>query len=180
MNVQSQPREWHEVIPSAFQSGVDVPPSHLYRVADLKLHVKGTNNPADNSDVDVQVRLWNIWHFRQGFTSMNVPLRPSDRLWVASPFQSTDQFPHLPDSTRELPPPPTIPISEDPTGAAHWLHVQNPGLFHMYGSQFYATLARTFNIGIDHIPEPATGGLVGLGVFCAVMGLRSRWRRRTP
>jgi hypothetical protein len=179
-NQQSITREWHELIPSATQSGVDVPPSHLYRVADLKLHVKGTNNPADNSDVDVQVRLWNIWHFRQGYTSMNVPLRPSDRLWVASPFLDTAQIPPAgPAGTGMLPPPPPVPISEGPGLGAHWLHVQQPRPFHMYGSQFYATLARTFNIGIDHIPEPATAALFGLGAFCAVMGVRSNWRRRS-
>jgi hypothetical protein len=179
MNVQSQPREWHELIPSAFQSGVDVPPSHQYRVADLKLHVKGTNNPANNSDVDVQVRVWNIWHFRQGFTSNIIPLRPSDRLWVGSPLTNTSQIPPVPPAgTGSLPTPPTIPISEGPGLGAHWLHVQEPRPFHMFGSQFYATLARTFNIGIDHIPEPATGMLFGLGVFCAVMGARSRWRCR--
>jgi hypothetical protein len=46
-------------------------------------------------------------------------------------------------------------------------------------SQFYATLAKTFNIGIDHIPEPVSGVLLGLGVLCAVMGVRSHRRRRS-
>jgi hypothetical protein len=179
-NQTSQIREWHELIPSAMQSGIDVPPSHVYRVADLKLHIKGTNNPAGNSQFDdLQVKVWNIWHFRQGFTSQNVLLKPSDRLWVASPFMDTAQFPPGPGGTGSLPPPPGLPISEGPGGGAHWLHVQQHRPFHMQGSQFYATLARTFNIGIDHVPEPATGMLVGLGVVCALMGVRSYRRSRS-
>jgi hypothetical protein len=50
--------------------------------------------------------------------------------------------------------------------------------FHFYGSQYYATLARVYAIGIEHIPEPATAVLSGLGLVCAVMGVRSHRKRR--
>jgi hypothetical protein len=176
-NVVSVPREWKQVHPLAYQSGIDVIPSHTYRVADLNLHIKGTNNPAQNSDTDLVVQLWNIWHFRQGYTSIVVPLLPSDRLWVTSNYQFTDQLPHGPASSRIVPPN-SIPISE-PTPAAHWLHVQQPGAFHMFGSQFYATLADTITIGIEHIPEPTAIVLSGLGLACAIMGVRSHSKRRT-
>jgi hypothetical protein len=157
-NDVSHPREWVRFHPLGYQSGIQ-PTSHQYRVADLKLHIKGTNNPAGNSDTDVQVKLWNIWHVRQ--SSHIAYLKNSDRIYVGP-----------------VPPPPsqTIASGNNP----FWQHIlePNPVPIHFFQSQFYATLAKTFNIGIDHIPEPATGLLIGLGTICAVMGARSRCKRR--
>jgi hypothetical protein len=175
-NVVSVPREWKVIHPSAPNSGINVQPTNAYHVADLDIHIKGTNNPRQNSDVDAVVRLWNIWHFRGDFNSAIVELRPSDRVWVGSQIDNLEQL-HRPDSIFELPPTiPTPPLSS-PDG--HWLHVQQPIPFHFVGSQFYATLARVYTIGIEHVPEPATGALCGLGVLCAVMGVRSHRRRRS-
>jgi hypothetical protein len=160
-NQVSHPKEWTRWHPLYFQSGIQ-PTSHEYRVADLKLHIKGTSDPSQNSDTDVQVRLWNIWHVRQD--SHIAYLKQSDRIWVGP----------------SLPP---------PVGTTHasgnnplWQHIEQPDPFpfHFMQSQFYATLAKTFNIGIDHIPEPVSGVLFGLGVLCSVMGMRSYRKRRTP
>jgi len=172
-NVVSVPREWKVVHPAAPNSGIFVNASDSYRVADLKLHIKGTNNPAQNSDTDAVVQLWNIWHFREGYTSINVPLRPSDRVWVGS----DNQVFHRTDSAYEIPP--TIPQPPLSSPDGHWLHITQPMQFHFYGSQFYATLADTITIGIEHIPEPVTGVLLGLGVLCAAMGMRSYRKSRS-
>jgi hypothetical protein len=157
-NQVSHPKEWLRWHPLHMQSGIQ-PTSHDYRVADLKLHIKGTNNPAGNSDTDVQVKLWNIWHVRQD--SHIAYLKRSDRLWVGP-----------------IPPPPDH--THHSTFNPYWQHIEQPDPFpfHFQASQFYATLAKTFNIGIDHVPEPVSGVLLGLGGLCAVMGLRSYRKRR--
>jgi hypothetical protein len=176
-NVQSQPREWKVVHPRAYDSGIQWQFTDRYRVADLKLHIKGTDNPRqNNSDVDAVVRLWNIWHFRQGATSQIVDLKPSDRIWVGSQVQEIEALHDPAASWYHLPP--TIPYPPLSSANGHWLHVQQPIPFHFYGSQFYATLARTFNIGIEHVPEPATMVLSGSGLLCAIMGVRSYRKRR--
>jgi hypothetical protein len=160
-NQVSHPIEWMRLHPLHYLSGLPGPPtSHQYRVADLKLHIKGTNNPAGNSDTDVQVKLWNVWHVRQD--SHIAYLKESDRIWLPTMFPPANDPPY--------------PSGNDP----RWLHIEQPQPFpfHFLASQYYATLAKTFNIGIDHIPEPLSGVLLGLGVLCAVMGARSRWRCR--
>jgi hypothetical protein len=91
-------------------------------------------------------------------------------------IQDTQQL-HRPDSVYEIPP--TIPYPPLSSPDGHWLHVNQPIPFHFYGSQFYATLVDTLTIGIEHIPEPATTVLFGLGMISAVIGLRSRIRRRS-
>jgi hypothetical protein len=73
-------------------------------------------------------------------------------------------------------PTPGGPPLSSPNG--HWLHIEQPMQFHFYGSQFYATLARVYTIGIDHIPEPAAFALAGVGALCGIMGVRSYRKRR--
>jgi hypothetical protein len=174
-NVQSQTREWMQLHPLHQQSGVTLNASAVYPVADLRLHLKGTTT-GQNSDTDVVVQLWNIWHYRHGYTTNIVPLAPSDRIWVGSSINDIEQL-HVINSQYGYIGPPTIPpiSSTDPTG--HWLHVNNPIEFHFWGSQFYATLADTITIGIEHIPEPTSILLIGLGSLCAAMALRSHKRR---
>jgi hypothetical protein len=171
-NEVSHPIEWKAPHPFAFQSGIDVQPTQVFRLADLQLHVKGTTI-GQNSDTDLEVRVWNMWHVRQD--SVIVPMQPSDRVWVPSPFTNIQQL-HRPDSVYEIPQ--GIPYPELSSPDGHWLHVQEPIPFHFWASQYYATLVDTITIGIEHIPEPATMALTGFGVICAVMGLRSHWKRR--
>jgi hypothetical protein len=155
-----------------------VQPSVQYKIADLQLHIKGTNNPSQNSDIDAEVRLWNIWHFRGDYTSQIVDLQPSDRIWVGSQFENIEQL-HGANSTFSIPPTaPYPPLSSTGTPeGGHWLHVEQPIPFHFYASQFYATLADTITIGIEHVPEPTTAALLGLAAVCTIMGVRS-YRKR--
>jgi hypothetical protein len=177
-NVESQPREWMLLHPLHQQSGVTLNSSAVYPVADIEMHLKGTDNPAQNSDTDVVVQLWNIWHYRHGYTSQIVPLAPSDRIWVGSSINDIEQL-HVINSQYGFIGTPVIPpiSSTDPTG--HWLHVNHPLEFHFYGSQFYATLADTITIGIEHIPEPASIALAGFGGICALMAARAHHQRRS-
>jgi hypothetical protein len=176
-NVQSQTRGWMQLHPQHQQSGVTLNASAVYPVADLRLHLKGTNT-GQNSDTDVKVQLWNIWHYRHGFTTNIVPLAPSDRIWVGSSINDIDQL-HVINSQYGYLNAPTIPPIDATDSTGHWLHVNMPIEFHFWGSQFYATLADTITIGIEHIPEPSAVVLGGLGLVCAVMGVRSYRKRHT-
>jgi hypothetical protein len=168
----SEAREWKVVHPQHEQSGIDVFGSDFYRVADLTIHVKGTNNPLQNSDTDLVVQYWNIWHFRQGWTSQaTVTFGASDRLWVPAGAYTIVQT----DGGAWVAP--LGPSLSSPDG--QWDHYLTSYRFHLFASQYYATLAGTITIGIDHIPEPASLALVGLGVGCALMGVRSRRQRRS-
>jgi hypothetical protein len=160
--------------PNALQSGIPVVTSQFIPLASVGIHAKNTT-PANNSDTDLTNMFWNIWHIRAGNGSTLVPLRPSDRLWVTSNIVDVGQL-HTPASGFQLPP--TGPTPFSPT--AHWLHLTQPVTFHLtagLGSAFYATFVGTVGLGIEHVPEPASGLLVAGGLLALGLGARARQRR---
>ena len=89
-----------------------------------------------------------------------------------------------------------LPTNRPEIGFGRWVHATQPKTFHLgdvvpgaptpsftgsphLGSWFYATLAGTALIGIEHVPEPATGMMVIGGVGAMLMGIRSRRRRQS-
>jgi hypothetical protein len=185
-NVGSVPLIVTLIHPLANQSGINPPFSHVEGVLNFVLHAKNTT-ARNNSDVDVTVMFEDVWHTRPrtvpGSTLIHFP--NSVRLWSFSNVNddpsSWQQF-HLTDpqfnSTYRLPEGPPI---ENPDG--HWVHIPESLVFHNFpgvvpGSNFFAYMATTvLGIGIEHIPEPVSITLLGMGAVCASMGLFSRRRR---
>ncbi len=62
---------------------------------------------------------------------------------------------------------------------AHWLHVtQTATLMHtLSSSNYFATFAGGINIGIEHVPEPATPVLFAGGVLVLALSRCARRRR---
>jgi hypothetical protein len=153
---------WHM---QASASGMSLPASQVQTFANMCLHAKNTD-PIYNSDVDLTVVGWNIRHLFPGPGSTNLTLKPSD--WV---YGTPNWDP--------------IEMSEFPTdppepGQGVWYHLNAEKIFHLpggIGSAFYATLAGTATIGIEHIPEPASGLMVLGGIAGLIMGHRARRRR---
>ncbi len=177
MNAQSVPiffTAWH---PLAQQSGIPVQPSVNLPVFNMTLHAKNSD-PSGNSDVDMTLMFWNIWHIRDGLPgSTLVHLDPSAYILVPSSIQDLEQL-HRPDSLYQFP---TNPVQPGEPGAK-WLHIEQPVTFHLPGgpgSQFYATFLNTATIGIEHVPEPMSAVMLVGGAFCAVMSRRARSRRRS-
>jgi hypothetical protein len=160
--------------PNAQQSGISVMTSQNIPLATVTIHAKNTT-PANNSDVDATFMFWNIWHIRGGTGSTTqVRLKPSDRLWVFSNV-TLGQL-HDPASVFRFPP--SGPSPFDPDG--HWLHLTNPVTFHLSpgpGSAFYATFVGTVGLGIEHVPEPASGIMVAGGLLALALGSHARHRR---
>jgi hypothetical protein len=185
-NVGSVPIVFTVIHPLAQQSGINPPASHVEPLLNLVLHAKNTNL-GKNSDIDITIMREDIWHTRDrtvpGSTFVHFP--NSVRYWSFSNVNddpsSWQQF-HITDpqfaSAYRFPP--EGPPLEDPNG--HWVHL--PDLtFHNYpgfipGSQFFAYMATTvLGIGIEHVPEPVSIGILGMGFACALMGVISRRRR---
>ena len=158
---------WH---PNAPGSGITIPGSVNQPAFIFDGHVKGSN-PAGNSDVDVQLRFWNIRHFGpNNIGSTIITLQPSVQIYVRSSIQDQQQL-HQPNSIYHFPNnPPAI-------GEGHWLHLYEPATFHLFpgpGSTYIATFLNTATLGIDHVPEPAAGVLMA----CGGVGLCLAWRAR--
>lgn len=174
-NVQSAPAYvtfWH---PNAQNSGIPVQPSVNLPLATGFFHVKGSS-PAGNSDVDATFMFWNIWHILGGGPgSTLLQLDVSDRVWVTSNIQDIGQ---LQTSQSFFGFQPNHPTPFDPN--AHWLHITNPVTFHLTGfagSAFYATFLNTATLGVEHVPEPASAALIGLGLV-AIAASRAARRQR--
>lgn len=195
MNTFPQPIESQQVWktffhPNAQQSGVDIERSVNQPNGTFKFHVAGSD-PSGNSDVDVSIMTWDIWHVRGGPGSTLIEVPGSAFLLVSSqvppeigPNGPNGPLVHIVDATGgplnsawELPPTPTAPTAE-----LHWAHVLEPMVFHVPegpGSQFIALMANTVTIGIEHVPEPAAAMLAGAGGLSLVAGLALRRRRNS-
>jgi hypothetical protein len=176
-NLQSVPIQVTYWQLNARQSGINVVPSQLIRLATLTIHAKNTT-PANNSDVDATFMLWNIWHLRFFNTiSQIVPLERSDQLWVSSNVTLDQLHVTTPAFFSAYRFPPLRPTPFDPN--AHWLHLSETLPFHLTGagSAFYATFVGTIGLGIEHVPEPASGLLVAGGVLALALGSHARRRR---
>ena len=175
-NVQSAPATitfWH---PAAPNSGIPIEGSQNLPLATGFFHVKGSS-PAGNSDVDATFKFWNIWHIIDNPTggSTFVRLEGSDLVWVTSNISNPQQF-HTLDSQFRFPP--NHPTPFDPN--AHWLHLTQPVTFHLTGgdfSAFYATFLNTATLGVEHVPEPASAALVGLGLTALAVSRTLRRQR---
>ena len=157
------------------KSGISVVTSSTFNVANQTIHVKNSTFQ-NNSDIDITLMLWNIYHLRSdaNLASLTLTLQPSDRLWVKSAFNDPEQL-HNTDSTYGLP---SGAIQLD-SASPHWLHFTQTAMFHLngFGSQYFATLASTVHIGIEHVPEPSTGMLFA-GAFLALALSRYTRHRR--
>ena len=159
-NVQSSALSVNIFLPptAGATSGISIPSSVSTQIARMIVHVKGSS-PTGNSDVDLTAQLWNIWHAG----TATLQLAASDRLWVTG---GQTMITGLPVSV--------------PGGLAnstgYWLHNPITQTLMVAPSVYLATLAGTVAIGIEHVPEPATGALLGLGVasFAASRALRRR------
>jgi hypothetical protein len=185
-NVGSVPLIVTLIHPLANQSGINPPASFVDPLLNLVLHAKNTD-VRGNSDIDVTVMFEDIWHTRDQTVpgSTNIHFPNSVRFWSFSnlsedpaswqPFHITD--PNF-FSLYRIPEGPPI---ENPDG--HWVHIPDSLVFHNFpgfvpGSNFFAYMAATvLGIGIEHVPEPVSIGLLGMGVVSASMGLFSRRRR---
>jgi hypothetical protein len=177
-NRQSSPlvfTAWH---PLAQQSGIDLRNSVFEHLFDLVLHVKNST-AKNNSDTDITMMFTEIWHSRPSSGSDFIHAEQSDHLWLFSTpiweefhIQEPDNF----ASNFRLPT--QGPPIDSPEG--HWVHVPQSITFHTDpgpGSLFWKRGGRTYLIGVEHVPEPATFVLLGLGLICAVKAVRSRGRR---
>jgi hypothetical protein len=183
-NVASVPIIVTLIHPDARLSGINPPASHVEHLFDLVVHAKNTH-PRNNSDIDVTMMFSDIWHTRPrdvpGSTVIRFP--NSVRMWTYSVFDNPSiwqQF-HIFDppynSMYRLPEGPPI---DSPEG--HWVHLP-PVTFHNFpgiipGSQFFAYMVTTvIGLGIEHVPEPVSVALVGIGIACTGMAAFSRRRR---
>ena len=157
-------------------SGFSWPTGGASFPASLALHVKNSTI-GNNSDIDLSVMLWNIFHLRSAttFASLTITLDPSALIWVNSSITDIGQL-HTAMSSLGFSNANGGPLDNT---FGHWLHITNPTMFHLdgFGSAFYATFAGTVNLGIEHIPEPTTAMLVG-GGFLLLGASRYARRRR--
>jgi hypothetical protein len=159
--------------PAVFGSGIPLTPSVNQPIFTLSLHAKNTL-PINNGDFDLTASFANIWHVIGGtaFASQVVLLDPSAYVFVTSNITNTGQL-HTTNSLVEWNP--ATP------GTGHWLHVDLPLTFHLTGgpgSNIFATFVNTAKIGIQHVPEPTSAALLGLGLGALALSRRVAARRR--
>jgi len=165
-NRQSDPVMFTVWDPNAQNSGIDLHHTENVHLFDLELHAKNTV-PSNNSDVDVTLGFWNIHHLKGGPGSNVIDLNQSD--WVYGNAGTN------PIGASHFPTDPPAP------GQGMWFHLTQPKPFHTvagHGSAFYATLANTGMIGIEHVPEPTGMVLVICGAGAAGMAWIIRRRRK--
>jgi hypothetical protein len=184
-NVGSVPLIVTLIHPLAQQSGINPPFSHLEPLANFVLHAKNTNL-GGNSDVDLTLMFEDIWHTREGTVpgSTVIHFPNSVRKWSQSNItddpSSWEPFHITQPPFNSMYAVPVGPPIEDPNG--HWAHIPESLLFHNFtgfvpGSNFFAYMAATvLGIGIEHVPEPLSLALLGMGIACASMAVVSRRR----
>ena len=183
--VQTQPIFFTVWDSNAQQSGKRLLTSINEPLFDLTVHAKNTS-PANNSDVDVTFMFSDIWHLNGGPGTNLIEIRESDWWFVNSQVTDPLEPPGLMhitndpffNSAYDFPTAPG-PTTDDPNG--HWIHM--PDLFvHTFGgpgSQFISRMVGGITtLGIEHVPEPTAVALLGAGVVCSVLALRSRSKRR--
>ncbi len=146
----------------AIESGINLQNSQIITLMHVSFHAKSTT-PANNSDIDIHVsQLGVIRHV---------------------PFTQSSQFAHLPASawvyvTGDIDPALSqIKWASGPGGGV-WKHLSVAKDVHLQGSAFWATPihnGHAASYGIEHVPEPATFGLLAAGVIAIGIG---RMRRR--
>lgn len=159
---QGSQDRWHVVEPLALWiapdqakgSGITLDNSQVTALMHLRFHAKNTTT-ANNSDIDIRIsQLGIIRHnTEQGVT---VRLQASD--WIYLTTQDGGAFAEW--------------------GQGNWVHVQDTQAFSVPPSGFYATgqsKGRATGYGIEHVPEPASFGLLIAGAVAVGIG---RMRKR--
>ncbi|MEX0613084.1 MAG: PEP-CTERM sorting domain-containing protein [Pirellulales bacterium] len=186
-NVGSVPLIVTLIHPFANQSGINPPASHVEDLMNVVLHAKNTNLRG-NSDIDVTFMFSDVWHTRSDPGSHIIHFPESVRIWSHSNVNddpsSWEQFHITPSqdpqyaSFYRIPEGPPIDVPD-----GHWVHIPFSLNFHTYpspGSNFFAYMAATvLGVGIEHVPEPVSVALLGMGVACASIGAYSRRRRHS-
>jgi hypothetical protein len=175
---------WH---PSANLSGITLTSSVNQPLFDLQLHAKGSGSTPEgvNSDVDMLLGFWNIWHLANGPSSATIQIPESALWWVPSSIQQPgdlQQF-HIGGtgafaSFFQFPSSP--PLAIDPN--AHFIHLTETLTFHLFGgegSAFIATFLNSATLGLEHVPEPATWVMLMLGGVALLFSRRLRRKRLT-
>ncbi len=146
----------------AIQSGMTLPNSLVTTLVHVTFHAKNTTT-AYNSDTDIHIsQLGVIRHVPFGQTSQIVSLPAS--AWV---YATPDNDPALSQ----------INWASGPGGGV-WKHIAVDKNVHIFGSAFWATPifnGHAASYGIEHVPEPATIGLLAAGMVAIGIG---RMRRR--
>lgn len=169
-------------------SGFDLNPSEVRPMFRIVLHAKNTNL-GRNSDVDVSIKLSDIWHmrgplFQNGSTFFDLP--KSFNLWVNSSINNSQQLHFDGISAQTLPYASKYRLPNGPhlyDNNGHWLHLQNTREFHRFGdtgnSVYIANpMMVTLMVGIEHVPESTALALAGVGIGCLVMAARARMRTK--
>lgn len=63
------------------------------------------------------------------------------------------------------------------TLAGQWLHITDQTTLTRQPSDLRAFNVGNIQVGVDHVPEPATLGLLGSGLLCSLLGCAARRRR---
>lgn len=156
--------------PNAPNSGVPLPGSAIVPVGGIDVHAKNTD-PINNSDTDITVKVYNITHLGPVTAlqaSQFLTLFASE--WI---YGNPTSDPTLESSFPEPRPEP---------GQGVWYHAAQDHFFHLTtgpGSVYLARFVGTINIGIEHVPEPASLVMLGSGMVCAFLGLWTRRRNRS-
>ncbi len=159
---------------NAPQSGINVNPSLVVPFGTLALHAKNTT-PINNSDFDLTAIVWNIFHLRGPAPGSTLIPLPQSAYVYANP--STNPIPNS-FTANTLP----VPLAPPAIGSGVWRHQNRVVTKFLHvpsghpGSFYYAIKAGTVKVGIEHVPEPATGMLLVGGL--ALLGTSRYLRRR--
>ena len=137
-------------------SGLFQQNSQYLPLMSVQYHAKNTT-PANNSDLDIKISQLGIIRHATGVGQV-VQLHASDWIYAVSP--NSDAAPAQ-------------------FGQGTWVHLVNDQVFTLPPSGFYATagnLGLAAAYGIEHVPEPASLGLLAAGAVAVAIG---RVRRRS-
>lgn len=154
--------EWTAWDPAALNSGWPggAPHSVFIPLIRVTIHAKNTD-PINNSDFDFTITGQNIYHVSTPRSSGY--LEPSDWIYVPNPGAPWDPG-HIDPVT-----------NPDELGRGMWYHLDQPVHTVSQPSGFWATqIGVGARIGLEHVPEPITLGLLAGGVGMLVAGRRRR------